>query len=420
MNTNRPAIFKCMSAISLFVVTILAGCMTFDAICPGCEPLESAVANNNYELFEKLLPKESDINRPLIGGNTLLHYASNLKMVKKLLENGANLDVKNNSGETPLNTAIRFGSESVALFLVNSGADVNIVVPDGSSVLSKAASRKNLELVKLIVEKGASVSQLDGRGETPLFTAAESGSEEIFHFLLGELKSSKHNDVSDNSPLFSAVKRGSYKITEALINSGYNPNTSLPNGITPILIAAYQGHEELVKRLINLGANPHVIVGKYGNTLHASILGGHHKIADFLVSINVKPVKVTNTLFSTYASAIGHQLHAEKILNDDKAKIMLLTAVELYEKVLADGEIALDKASSSIWKNRIYEVAFVAFLVSIGYDPAIIASNSGVQENHFYLKGKIADIKDSKQRIISLQENSKKRARACRSLLASI
>jgi ankyrin repeat protein len=347
---------------------------------------------------------------------------TNLEIAQLLIGNGANLNVKNNNGETPLNTALRYGSESIALLLIESGADVEAVVPNGSSVLSKAATRKNLKLVELIVKKGADPSRADGRGETPLYLAAESGSEEVFLFLLQAVGPNHNKKVNRVSPLFPAVSRKSYAITEALLKAGYDPNASLDSGITPIFIAAYKGSEDLAKLLADNGARLNIAFQRYGSPTHAAIIGGYPSIAQYFISAGVEPVVITDTLSSTYASAVGYHLYGKWIQHTNKAnaKSALSLAVDLYKQVVRNGENAIDEASSSIWNNRISEMIYYTMLVAIGLDPTLATSSSDTLNTRLAVDNTNTQLENKQKHINELIAASKKAIGECQLILPSL
>lgn len=86
--------------------------------------------------------------------NTLLHLAvnnNNYEEVKKLVQEGASINAKNEDGLTPFELAnSRNRSEIVAFF-------VKYKDNTGNTLLHYAAEKGNLELVNLLLEKGAEV-----------------------------------------------------------------------------------------------------------------------------------------------------------------------------------------------------------------------------------------------------------------------
>lgn len=105
-------------------------------------------------------------------GNTLLHLAAdnnNYEEVKKLVQEGARINAKNNKGLTPFELAnSRNRSEIVAFF-------VKYKYNTGNTSLHDAAEKGNLELVNLLLEKGDDINAKGKRDSTPLHLAAFIG-----------------------------------------------------------------------------------------------------------------------------------------------------------------------------------------------------------------------------------------------------
>ncbi|MBL6664949.1 MAG: ankyrin repeat domain-containing protein [Rickettsiales bacterium] len=96
------------------------------------------------------------INQQNIGGATALHLASrvgNLEIVKILVKNGANLDIKDNEGWTPLMRAVVAGNIQVVSYLLDKNANAAIVNYSSESVIYHAASVSCHDCLKLLLEK---------------------------------------------------------------------------------------------------------------------------------------------------------------------------------------------------------------------------------------------------------------------------
>ena len=89
------------------------------------ESLHNAVLNGNVELTRQLLLTEDvEINTLLPPGWSALHHAcrlGNLKIIKLLLEFGADPSVPNDEGFTPLLIAVTNGYFDAAAYLINDG-----------------------------------------------------------------------------------------------------------------------------------------------------------------------------------------------------------------------------------------------------------------------------------------------------------
>ena len=90
----------------------------------------------------------------------LLHYsvAGDAVKVQKMLNRGANINVRNKYGDTPLHLAIKNDHSDTATLLINKGANVNAPGALDDSPLHVSIYKKQKELSELLLEKGA-----DGR-----------------------------------------------------------------------------------------------------------------------------------------------------------------------------------------------------------------------------------------------------------------
>ena len=78
-------------------------------------------------------------------------------VVKLLLERGADVESKDDAGQTSLSRAAWNGHEAVVKLLLERGADVESKDDAGETPLSWAARNGHEAVVKLLLEKGANV-----------------------------------------------------------------------------------------------------------------------------------------------------------------------------------------------------------------------------------------------------------------------
>ena len=71
-----------------------------------------------------------------------------------LLENGADVNMLDRSGCTPLHLAASFGHKAIVELLLVKGADIHARV-NGSTALHLAAEKKHIEVVELLLANGA-------------------------------------------------------------------------------------------------------------------------------------------------------------------------------------------------------------------------------------------------------------------------
>lgn len=116
-----------------------------------------------------------------------------LNAVRHLVEKGADVDVKNKYGATPLHIASIRGNLEIAQFLLDHGADVNAQVVNGLTPLNWATIHDHLAMVKLLLDHCADVNIQEsesyaehnfGYGRTPLMSAVVACNTEIARLLL--------------------------------------------------------------------------------------------------------------------------------------------------------------------------------------------------------------------------------------------
>jgi TPR repeat protein len=136
-----------------------------------------------------------------------LYYASingDLEKVKRAIENGADIDVKNDldRGLTPLHEASINGHESVVLFLLEKGAYIEAKGKyNGRTPLHSACQNGHENIVSLLLEKGANVNAKDKYRSTPLHSACYNGYEAVVALLLDNGADPTITDVTGKTPL---------------------------------------------------------------------------------------------------------------------------------------------------------------------------------------------------------------------------
>jgi len=156
----------------------------------GDTPLHSAALNGKSEVVKLLLEHGADPNIQNKDGMTPLHFATEyspwhfaaryspwdsatergyLRVVKLLLEHGADPNIQNKDGMTPLHFATERGSPEVVKLLLEHGADPNIQENKfGWTPLHYAVSRCHVDVVRVLLDHGADLTIRDNKGMTPL------------------------------------------------------------------------------------------------------------------------------------------------------------------------------------------------------------------------------------------------------------
>jgi len=146
---------------------------------------------NTKNLIESTPDFNIDAKYTITDQATLLFFASgagNLEIVKYLVDLGANMDICDKYGFSPLHITIHNHAINwlpIANYLLDKGANPNGRQRfNGKSPLHAAIGTGNIDLVRKLVEHGADINHIDIWGNTPLFEAGWKGDMAIAEYLL--------------------------------------------------------------------------------------------------------------------------------------------------------------------------------------------------------------------------------------------
>ena len=147
--------------------------------------IEYATYHNNLECVKILIEAGGNINEKHNGVYTPVTTAirdNRIEILSYLLSHGAD---PNEPGEgIPLINAARYEDQKRLMMLLDAGADVNKKNDSGRTALMVTCESGLIENVKLLIQRGADVDLADKSGKTAMDFAVNGGHDDIVMVLL--------------------------------------------------------------------------------------------------------------------------------------------------------------------------------------------------------------------------------------------
>jgi ankyrin repeat protein len=105
----------------------------------------------NYNRFVKLNESVQEWNEKLLDYS----WRGDLNVVIECIEKGADVNCRNNDGNTPLMWSSYYGHLEIVKVLIENGADMNCKDNDGNTLLIWSSYKDHLKIVKTLIENGA-------------------------------------------------------------------------------------------------------------------------------------------------------------------------------------------------------------------------------------------------------------------------
>lgn len=203
-------------------------------------PLHIAVLHSQYQLIKLLLENGADVDIRDNQERTPLHFAvvaNRISVIQLLIKTGANLDAQSSSGRTPLLEATMNGSFDCAETLVAAGANVDLLDLKGTSVLHFLCFNRttNMDLLRSVIKAGCNINITNFKGATPFMFATNLKKLDVMKVLLASGANINQRDYSGCTALHflaGSKSSGRERIIPFLLHNGADIHMPDKKGIS--------------------------------------------------------------------------------------------------------------------------------------------------------------------------------------------
>lgn len=209
-------------------------------------PLHYAAQASTPKCLLLLIENGAKISQSTRGW-TALHYAccyhDDVAYVKPLFDHGADVDKRTYVGKTALFLAIIQNHLRAAAFLIGLGADLNVLDSEGISPLAVAIKFRRLDPMKLLLPSGATHKLLSEGDDTLLHLVAKFPDIKIIQYL-------SDFDLGD----VDVGARNKEKLTARELIQIHNSDPDTALAFQKLLRKVIERREQVVERMPKLGA----------------------------------------------------------------------------------------------------------------------------------------------------------------------
>ncbi|XP_074663126.1 NF-kappa-B inhibitor cactus-like [Tubulanus polymorphus] len=198
--------------------------------------LHEAVMNSNIVEFRAIVnraPKPYFLDAMTSAAHTALHlcaFAGQLEMARILREAGADVNLADRIGNTPLHYSVKNGDVCMVAELLrgfekdakDTAKLLNCFNDEGYTVGHLACLTGNVEIVRILVSYSMKTfnSRAKKSGQTALHMAIVRNDHEMVHILTNNGANSEIPDYCGNTPLLVAAQNRNNEMTMALVRAG--------------------------------------------------------------------------------------------------------------------------------------------------------------------------------------------------------
>lgn len=222
--------------------------------------------------------------------NTALIMAAkkgSLPHVKYFIEQKAEIEAKNEKGNTALWVASFMRYPCIMDELMKHGANVNHENLKGNVPLYGPCCRGPPKIAQQLIARGANVDHVNSNGDTLILLCCRNGTHEVLHFLLNYVDEDFVNfkaHIDGFNAIMASAEQDRPDCIRVLQEFGIDldqktdEDNAILAGATPLHIAAYYGRAKAAGMLVQLGADPNAKDIHGSTPMHIAVIQGSTEV----------------------------------------------------------------------------------------------------------------------------------------------
>ena len=220
----------------------------------GKSLLMIAIENDSHNVLDMILVRGAYLEEEIEDGRTPIFYVRSSEVLNKLVIAGADINKLDNKKESVISYFIKNKPFEYSEYLVIAGANLDVENDEGWTPIFDAVVSGNIKLVELMLERGGDFKKEDVYGNIPIFY---TNNEDMLLKLL-EIKDynlnmrNKKNENIFGEIYLRAVENGYVNVVKKLFELGINPYY-MSYGDSAIAIAKEKNNLEMIELLKSKG-----------------------------------------------------------------------------------------------------------------------------------------------------------------------
>lgn len=220
----------------------------------GKSLLMIAIENDSHNVLDMILVRGAYLEEEIEDGRTPIFYVRSSEALNKLVIAGADINKLDNKKESVISYFIKNKPFEYSEYLVIAGANLDVENDEGWTPIFDAIVSGNIKLVELMLERGGDFKKEDVYGNIPIFY---TNNEDMLLKLL-EIKDynlnmrNKKNENIFGEIYLRAVENGYVNVVKKLFELGVNPYY-MSYGDSAISIAKEKNNLEMIELLKSKG-----------------------------------------------------------------------------------------------------------------------------------------------------------------------